>query len=669
MSDWPVEFPAKEWQKVMLPVVTDIIAQNKALALEIPTGGGKTSFGLGVAYNSKGKTLYLTRTKDQFDRIWEDNNKWFKLPTIYLMGKQTLCARPELWPKYKDDDGEDEDADDPCLGCVLRKLHRRIDCKRIERPNDFVNRIVGEAMGGYKEDKKQGRITMDANEVKETISKDANQGILQGFCPYYSVRSSTSEAKLILATYNYVLNPSIRSNVFETEVISERDGFEVFTNRDDMPSEDYPFNHEKNTVKFSDRFDVVIFDEAHNIDSVIEGLGRRLSIDSIFKAFRELFGEIIPFNEENAKKLNSFKGAQGISVFLWKLYRFMMKVKIKPDDHFKKVSMTDQLNSEFIKVRDTLESLAEKVQEDNADKLKFPRLSSTYNFLKEYSSLTEASDYGVYMEAYLRKDKGETRRLRILPYDHSKYLSFLKKTIPLFFSGTLPSKEHISIIWDLPEIFYLNPTQSGLKISNGEKHFHFSGKLTTQRFYRASQQKKQEIIEDFAREIKNIYMNAKKSVLVAFTNKNIRQMFYEIIKKDHLMETSCVFPKAKMKAASVREEMLQGRKLVLAVHRDSLLEGVEFLDPFGRNLVSDIVLSGVPIPPVDDFRRDFAEFVFKTKKDSKFSKEEMMYDEPALIATKQAIGRTTRSPMDSVEIWLLDYRYRRRFWKNNLIET
>lgn len=667
---WPNGFPPREWQKLVLPLITDFFAQNKSVALEIPTGGGKTTLGLGVMYNNDGKFLYLAHTRDQLDRVWEDNKKWFKLPMIYLIGKHDLCARPELWTTSEEEvDPDLENRENPCDICVLKSLQEEIDCNDIERPSTFVSTIVKKAVLGFMNDASNGKIIIHKKEgepYREKISADKPYS-LEGFCPYYSVKRALPKAKIVLGTYNYALNPWIRQAVFEVPPPKnfKKTNFVLYENENGDDSLGESTKEEEKPLSFS-AFKGVIFDEAHNLDSTIKELEKRLSVDTLVGAFKELFGETAILSREDAAKYKDTSGGEGVSEFLYHLYQFILEPNLKLEGNLRRMPLPDYLKAEFDKVKFRLEklSLAEKEGESGPQ---YPDTAKVYNFFMLYTAWSKDSDYGVYLEGYLRR-KNATRRLRVMPFDFTKYFSFLSSVPVLFFSGTLPSKSHISEIWGMPDVIYLNPSESGIRIPQAKKDFHVLEDVTTQGFYNGTDNIKREIVKEYLEKIADIFESADQSVLVAFTNKKILQMFYELVKDTtrRRLTKACIMPKGKLKADWVRKQMSQGKKLVLGVFRGSLLEGVEFLDNDKRNMVSDIVLAGVPYPPPDDYSSDFAEFILRTNTRSKLTKWRINSDEPALTAARQAIGRATRSPSDSVTVWLLDYRFGYPFWKKHL---
>ncbi len=98
--------------------------------------------------------------------------------------------------------------------------------------------------------------------------------------------------------------------------------------------------------------------------------------------------------------------------------------------------------------------------------------------------------------------------------------------------------------------------------------------------------------------------------------------------------------------------------LVNAVAGGKLVEGVEFKDYEGRNLLHTVIVVGVPYPQPDAYtRRHMAEL---SKRLGGRRARYYVYEVSASIKVRQALGRARRDPGDRAVYILLDRRYIRR---------
>ncbi|MBX8640732.1 MAG: hypothetical protein KIS29_10395, partial [Thermoplasmata archaeon] len=494
----------------------------------------------------------------------------------------------------------------------------------------------------------------------------------KGFCPYYSVRNSLSDARIVLGTYNYALNPSIRKNVFETpmeeEIRQENDHEAISVSRND---DSEPLN-DQSSLNVFDLFDLVIFDEAHNLDSTVENFGRKLSVSTLRHAFRELFGDTIALKMEEirayALKHQGAEAMVNIAEILLELLKSLEDFKINKNDHLKRYAIPDHIRELFITSRVSFSKLAEGIDEESGRYIN-RSLHAVFSFLTEAFSLS-SSESGIYCEEYESKKPEnrdlKLRRLRIMNFNHSQYFAFLGGNCTLFMSGTLPSKDAIELMWGMPETVYLTP-ENAIKIQRGSRNFFKNRGLTTLGASKLPEEDWMALIKNYVLKVREIFSKSEKSVLVAFPNGNMASSAANLLKDFPEIGDKCVLPSGPHKAAGVRREMLDGKRVVLTAYNSSLLEGVEFMAPNKDNLLSDVILAGVPVPPPDDYRKDMSDFIFKNvQKKGGAKKEDLLYNEPALISVKQAVGRANRSAKDSVNIWLLDDRFLRPYWKNNL---
>jgi DNA excision repair protein ERCC-2 len=111
--------------------------------------------------------------------------------------------------------------------------------------------------------------------------------------------------------------------------------------------------------------------------------------------------------------------------------------------------------------------------------------------------------------------------------------------------------------------------------------------------------------------------------------------------------------------ADVRRKVLEKPNiLVNAVAGGKLVEGVEFVDYEGRNLLHTVILVGVPFPQPDVYTREYLKAL--SQRLGKSKARFYVYEVQAYIRAAQPLGRAIRGPEDRAVYILLDYRYLQR---------
>jgi DNA excision repair protein ERCC-2 len=102
----------------------------------------------------------------------------------------------------------------------------------------------------------------------------------------------------------------------------------------------------------------------------------------------------------------------------------------------------------------------------------------------------------------------------------------------------------------------------------------------------------------------------------------------------------------------------KGDLLVNSVAGGKLVEGVEFMDYEGNNLLHLVAVVGIPYPQPDDYTKYKLETL--SKRMGRKEANNLVYLVSAIIKVRQALGRAIRSPEDRAVFILLDDRYLRR---------
>lgn len=167
----------REWQKSALDRAANSLRKGKIVALQSPTGTGKTLFSLLLLLKlSNNKVTFVVRTHSQFSAVYRESQRLSR-SFSFLMGKSISCL-------YSD--GEIEADDIACRGCDKSNWVR-------VNPDDSPSLYIGR--------------------LKE-------KGKAEGFCPYHSLLNSLEESDILALTYPYVFLPSLRESLWD--VIGER---------------------------------------------------------------------------------------------------------------------------------------------------------------------------------------------------------------------------------------------------------------------------------------------------------------------------------------------------------------------------------------------------------------------------------------------------------------
>lgn len=161
-----MEVNLREWQKQKFNEALNGLKEKKSLLLNVNTGAGKTFFVLLLGKTLHKKILFLTRTHSEFEAVKREAER-LGLKITYLFGKNAVC--PFATEDVKPDEIE-------CRVCSLRNKIKDLSGLK---PSEILQK-----------------------------SKEASD-----YCPYYSLRSSMTEADIITASYLYFFNPVLRKTI------------------------------------------------------------------------------------------------------------------------------------------------------------------------------------------------------------------------------------------------------------------------------------------------------------------------------------------------------------------------------------------------------------------------------------------------------------------------
>lgn len=270
---FPFEYIYPEQYEYMLELKRVLDAKGHGV-LEMPCGTGKTISILSVilSYSIKhphavSRLVYCSRTVPEIEKVLDElkllftaHHKEKKKPlpilAIGLSARKNLCIHPDV-----SQETEGRVVDGKCQRLTSSYIREQRQINPVLPQCDFFERFES-----------YGRDTPLPDGVY-TLEGLRNYGKEQGMCPYFLARHAIQNAKIIVYSYCYVLDPKIA----------------------DIVSKEIP----RNTV--------VVFDEAHNIDNVcIESMSVKLTRTTLGGALRNLDSlseEVERIKQQDANKL------------------------------------------------------------------------------------------------------------------------------------------------------------------------------------------------------------------------------------------------------------------------------------------------------------------------------------------------------------------------------
>ncbi len=383
-------YEPREHQLDFVELVRESAGRGENAIIEAPTGFGKTIGVLAgilpVAKELGLKVLYLARTHRQMDRVIEELkaiNAKNPVSGVELRSRKELCLHSYLR----------EYTSDAYTAMVV--------CKNLKK--------LGKCPFYENEKKKKAEfdelVRFFLQEPSHPVEILSYAETLE-LCPYDLTRKIAEKADVIVASYLYALNPSIRESLISSLGID-----------------------------YSDL--IVVFDEAHNLpDQAISALSDRLSINAVNRAIKE------------AEEYNEHEIANFLSIFgrgLEILYREKLaeretdEVPIMPEEVFAHVIEVLGLTPRWlVKTLNEMVAVGDSIREDRIEKGKPPRsyVGRTGEFLLLWFSLIGRDDY-LFL---LTRERGLS--LELVALDPSKALTFLREThSAVFTSGTLTPLE------------------------------------------------------------------------------------------------------------------------------------------------------------------------------------------------------------------------------------
>ena len=610
----------------MTKIVQTLNEGKSITALESPTGTGKTLCLLcsvlgwieQKGHENKDITniYYCTKTVSQISNVLRElSNTCYVIKNSFLTSRKFACLYIDKKEKL---------TLEPSL------LKEKCDKVRKSNKNEDIPKCPY-----YSENYDYYYKKYDKLEDIEDLFKDGKK---EEFCPYfYNINKTKDYANLTLMSYNYILNPFIRSklNIINNNAI-------------------------------------VILDEAHNICSILENLfSRKLDENSIFElqdALQTILDDTDSKNEKRIKLINN--EINKIKKFIDKLEKiknlisekeniisnndekgiiFLCSLEEFKDKIFKHFSpkFYEILDEDINSIIDTIIN-DEKLKEYNSIKRVTKKM---FHFLQNLHSLDDYDklsyrfilsyneENGISFDSYcVDASYGMKNFMKLNPYSviltsGTLSINMLEKLLQVEFYKTLNNK-HV-----------INNDQFLMNIITGRNEKDY-------RFYYNNRNNENQIIS-LGNEINNLAKTVKiGGILVFFQSYDFLKKCYDLWNNANTFieckKSKEIIFDLKQLDKNIEEKIKKAKDnknlFLFTVYRGKNSEGINFKDDAARM----VICIGIPYPNLSDIRvklkKDFLDERNKNNNIGYDSKD--WYREEAYIAVNQSLGRLIRHKND-----------------------
>ena len=431
-------------------------------------------------------------------------------------------------------------------------------------------------------------------------------------CPFFALKSLIDDSLFIVATYPYLF----KRDIFETFL--EPYGYEDF---------------------------VVVVDEAHSLINAHTMLESRISENDVRGAIREVerFAREASLAVRGLKALAEFMGRLSAEIRGPGKLRLLDKVRVL------------ELIGDYEIVIDVADEVRTRIIEEAMASMGYPGLARTRTSISKIAewlktlALEETSLFAEFEEG-----PGDSRAwLMATPLDPAVVVKepLEKARAAILMSGTIPPGDFVGEGLGVARTRTLVDVQLAYGIGPlGSYYTVVVADVTTA--YRRRSSLMYRLIAERVSAIASRMPGAKLAVYPS----------YEVLNSvvGSLNYTSDVVVESRDTTLEEVEKRLleSGEELLInAVAGGKLVEGVEFLDYEGRNMLTTVIVVGVPFPQPDDYTRRHLEVLSKRLGAAKARR--LVYLIQPAVKVRQALGRAIRGPEDRAAYFLLDYRYLR----------
>ncbi|MCL6091098.1 MAG: ATP-dependent DNA helicase [Candidatus Thermoplasmatota archaeon] len=583
----------RPYQKSLVEFINASLREFQSVAIEAPTGSGKTITGLTAAIEfskkENRKILYLTRTNSQQEQVLKELRNLsatMNIKAVPLQGRHNLC------PLYRefDDDGEFS-SESLSRFCNSRKRKVREGDKEACR---FFN------------DRVTSRENLERLFREIPSAEDSMQyGIDNEVCPYESLKFAAAKADIVIAPYAFFLNYDVAERFLMRWGVSRKDL-------------------------------VIVMDEAHNLpDLAREMSSYSITMQNINMAEKEAqeFGDA-----ELSERYRATDFCETLRNGVLDLTRDFLEerdeTRIRFGDLVEYSSIGSKINMDSFWSYSSLFALfGEFISQKKEDAGKVPRshvLSLANKILKWQDSEDQR-----YVAILSKENSGKVEAFCMEP---TAILEPIKISKSIHMSGTL---EPFQIYKNITGFNEMPSRKLGSIFPEENRTVLYFDDISTkfEEFNDAEAAKLRDLIE-------SILMQVEKKSLVFFTSYNLMERVCKLgLRTPYLAETKGTSQQDLMALLS---KFRSGKKPLFAVMGGRISEGMNFP---GEELQL-VVLVGIPYPRPDAKQKSLQAYYEAVYRNG----WEYAVTFPVLVRMRQAIGRLIRSSSDVGAAVILDKR-------------
>lgn len=426
-----------------------------------------------------------------------------------------------------------------------------------------------------------------------------------GVCPFFALKALTPDSQFVVATYPYVFREDIRETAL-----------------DPLRIEDF----------------VLVVDEAHSLINAHTMAESTLVVDDLDRVAEEL--EAAGYGGDVLEAVKSLSRA--------------LKARGRP----KEAELLDrgEVLSRLADLADEIDSIAEDILSRKLmEALTGGGRVRVYTLrLAKWLKRASSEDYELFLDV---DEKGRVV-VKAMPVDPAAVARdpIERARAAILMSGTLPPGDFVGELLSVSRArFSFDVSDLGVK-GSGEYVAIVARDVTTR--YKERGPAMYRRIAEYVAVASRVLPGAKLAVYPSY------DVMREVVERIPV-DVDMVVEGPSTSLADVRRAILDNPNvLVNAVAGGKLVEGVEFVDYEGRNMLHTVILVGVPFPQPDVYTREYLRAV--SKRLGRSRARFYAYEVQAYIRAAQALGRAVRGPGDRAAYILLDYRYLQRRLRNLL---